>query len=72
MLGGVVSDAHFITGHKQTQSNRICYFRFTGVLSASKGSNFQKLFEPCVKWQITFSGSLYSFDSFLVILKIEF
>ena len=37
--GSVAGVAHLITGHKQTQSNRVCYFHFFNVVLASKGSN---------------------------------
>ena len=36
------SVAHFITGHLQTQLNRVCY----GVFLASKGSFHSELIEP--------------------------
>ena len=42
-LRGVVSVAHFITGHVQTQSNRVCYFLFFDVFLASKEYNYLEL-----------------------------
>ena len=43
VLGGVAGVAHYITGHEQTQLNRVCYFHFFDVVIASKGSNLTKL-----------------------------
>ena len=38
--------AHYITGHEQTQLNRICFFfHFFGVFLSSKGSKFSELID---------------------------
>ena len=42
MPGGVASVAHFFTEHELTQLNRVCYFHFSGVFLASKGSNYSE------------------------------
>ena len=34
VLRDVASALHFITGHEQTQLNRVCYFRFFDVVPA--------------------------------------
>ena len=41
--GGGASATHFITDHKQTQLNRVCYFHIFGVFLAFKGSNYSEL-----------------------------
>ena len=46
VLGGVASVASLITGHEQTQLNRVCYFHFFGMVNASKGSNKSELTNP--------------------------
>ena len=46
VLGGVAGVAYFVTGHEQTQYNRVCYFPFfdaRNVFLASKGSDFSEL-----------------------------
>ena len=42
VLGGVASVAYFITGHEQTQCNRVCYFHFFGIFLASKRSDYSE------------------------------
>ena len=42
VLRGVASVAYFITGHEQTQSNRVYYFLVFGVVLASKRSGFSE------------------------------
>ena len=43
VLGGVVSVAHFITGHEKA---RDCYLIFFGVFFASEGSSFRTFSFP--------------------------
>ena len=43
VLGGMVSVAHFNTGHEQTQFNRICYFLFFGVIMLTCPCNVHPL-----------------------------
>ena len=45
-VGGMSSVAQFITGHEQTQLNRVGYFYFFGVFLASKGSIYSELIKP--------------------------
>ena len=44
VVGGVPSVAHVITGHEQTQSNRVCCYLFLGVSFLSKDLTIQNLF----------------------------
>ena len=39
----MAGNAHFITGHEQTQFNRVCSFRFLDTVLASKGSDYSEL-----------------------------
>ena len=43
VLGGVAGVANSITGHEQTQVNRVCYFHFSGVFLAPEGANNSEL-----------------------------
>ena len=43
VLGGVINFAHFISGHEQTQLNRVCYLRFFNMVLVFEGSNKSKL-----------------------------
>ena len=43
VLGGMATVENFITGHEQTQLNRVCYFHFFDVFLAFKGSNYLEL-----------------------------
>ena len=40
---GVGSIAYFITGHEQTQLNRVCFLNFFAVFLTSKGSKYSEL-----------------------------
>ena len=38
----MIGVAQVITGHEQTQLNRVCYFRVFDILLASEGSNLSE------------------------------
>ena len=57
MLIAVAGVAHSITGHKQTQLYRVCYFRFFGAFLTFKGSNYSEFFLPMRQSFSIFSGA---------------
>ena len=45
VLRGVASVANVITGHEQTQLNRVSHFLFFGVFLTSEGCNYSERFD---------------------------
>ena len=64
LLVGVASAAYFITGHGQTQSNRVCYFLFFGYFLDSKGSSYSELIALIII-EVMFVGSELHYMSVL-------
>ena len=43
VIGDMAGVAYFITGHEQAEVNQVCYFHFSDVSLASKGSYYSEL-----------------------------
>ena len=69
-LQGVRSFSYLISGHEKTQSNHVCYFRFLGVLLASKEHNISEfIYLHCVfffSFPVFFSSFLRYLSSFFM------
>ena len=51
----------YITAHEQTQSNRVCYFRYFDMFLASKGSSFRTYMRAILLQRINVNDSNWIF-----------